>query len=354
MQFCKLSNWQQIVLIFIVGILLKGCTSLQQTQPNPTANINESKALAYIHKKNKLLAQELAKLPEVINGITYDEEVALNSIFILYNRNPINFDKTFNEMYRVGKPEIRKYCTPLRLMFWISEYAIKGLADTKEIHRIVHEYNLKKLIDVAWIDKNVLIARWKLREIKNFLEKIENKELKKSIRTTINTVGDDEEALDTIVNNGQEFSNFRYNQKNLAEILTNHKTRFGEIKSTMEMLNSPQIINLYQQKFISYKTSYPNHCNGNNSRLFRTGRGCCGCYTRFSYDCLRIAGYEAKPIQVKSPTTRSYHLVCEFRDKDDKLYIMDNSCKRCTLGRGILAKEIYVKTLPQLREGWHY
>jgi hypothetical protein len=70
--------------------------------------------------------------------------------------------------------------------------------------------------------------------------------------------------------------------------------------------------------------------------------------------CLQNAGYDAKAIRVTSPTDHpNGHVVCEFKGKDGKAYIIDNSCIFCTSGGdGIEEKESYVKRLPQIGTGY--
>jgi hypothetical protein len=58
---------------------------------------------------------------------------------------------------------------------------------------------------------------------------------------------------------------------------------------------------------------------------------------------LKKAGYDAQMILVKSPVGDPYHAVCEFKDKDGIIYIMDN-----TLYHEIMKKDRYTKYLPQI------
>jgi len=121
------------------------------------------------------------------------------------------------------------------------------------------------------------------------------------------------------------------------------QTRWGDFKIVTDRLNSPELINYYERRNFKYVSH--GHCEGYPKSIFKSGRGCCSDYTAFSVYCLKKAGYEAMAIRVESPTGKTHHIVAEYK-KDGKEYIMDNSCYTCTSG-GIVAKEVYVKKLPQ-------
>jgi hypothetical protein len=117
-----------------------------------------------------------------------------------------------------------------------------------------------------------------------------------------------------------------------------------------DRLNSPELINYYEQSNFTYVSH--GVCPGNAKSIFIFKQGCCSDYTAFSEYCLRKAGYDAWAIKVRSPTGKAYHVVCEYKDKDGKSYIMDVDCYTCTGGRGILEKKDYVKNLPQIGFGY--
>jgi hypothetical protein len=70
-----------------------------------------------LNQENSLLAKELGKLPEFQNGISPSDAEALEDIVSLYNLDKGNFENVFQQMYKVGIPEVRKFCTPLELLF---------------------------------------------------------------------------------------------------------------------------------------------------------------------------------------------------------------------------------------------
>lgn len=140
---CKLLICRLLGLVIAICINLSGCTTIQPTQPNPSTNIFNSKALSSIYQINTLFAQELAKLPEMLDGIFPYEEAALTRIYKLYNDNPTIIEKAFNEMYQEGYPDIRKYCSLLQAFYWAVE--------KEELANIdLEKYNLANLLNEAW------------------------------------------------------------------------------------------------------------------------------------------------------------------------------------------------------------
>lgn len=132
-------------------------------------------------------------------------------------------------------------------------------------------------------------------------------------------------------------------------VFTDEK-RWGNFKLVTDRLNSPTLINYYEQMNFTYQSH--GECSGNERGIFSLKVGCCSDYTAFSVYCLRRAGYNAYAIKVVSPTGKLYHVVCEYKDKDGMEYIMDVDCHSCTGGRGILEKKEYLKKLPQIGYGY--
>jgi len=92
-----------------------------------------------------LLASEIRKLPEFQDGVAIQEEKALVDLVELYTDNPKVFSSAFKQMYQIGIPEVRKYCSPLQALFWLCE-------DKKydSMEEIIKNYNLENLLRVSW------------------------------------------------------------------------------------------------------------------------------------------------------------------------------------------------------------
>jgi hypothetical protein len=106
---------------------------------------------------NPLLADELGKLPELQDGVSPSEETAMKRIIEIYNVNQQAFEKAFEEMYNVGKPDVRKYCSPLQTFFWLAQ---DDMLDTGFNNLIIKSkmfgsfvrapFSVDTLIDLTW------------------------------------------------------------------------------------------------------------------------------------------------------------------------------------------------------------
>ena len=76
---------------------------------------------------------------------------ALSDIVDLYKSDPANFINAFNEMYKVGLPEYRKYCSPLQALFWLAE-------DDNLTDDFIVDFSLPKLIGTAWKEKKSIFT----------------------------------------------------------------------------------------------------------------------------------------------------------------------------------------------------
>ena len=141
-------------------------------------------------------------------------------------------------------------------------------------------------------------------------------------------------------------------QYSLRDILSyawdfNEEYRWKDFQIVTDRLNSPVLLNYYEQWNLKYKSNVGATRFKSAYEVFRSKSGACTEYTIFTLYCLKKAGYKARGIRVKSPTRHPKgHAVCEYKDKDGKEYIMDNSCVSCGSGEGITEKEIYTKELP--------
>jgi len=141
------SNKFATIVLISALFFLKGCASFGPSVPNQPYAGPYPEKFEVIKKNNPLLATELGKLPEIQHGISKTEQVAMNQIIDLYIQDPLVFDKAFKQMYKVGLPEVRKYCTPLQALFWLSQDG--KLTSTKNP---IQNYTLKSLLDLAWND----------------------------------------------------------------------------------------------------------------------------------------------------------------------------------------------------------
>ena len=111
-----------------------------------------------------------------------------------------------------------------------------------------------------------------------------------------------------------------------------------------DRLNSPSLVNYYVKSNFFYVGKNKNWNTAQDAiSIYARKQGNCKGYADFQCTCLKKAGYDAKVIKVRSPTGDPYHAVCEFKDKDGIIYIMDN-----TLWKETMKKDRYTKMLPQI------
>ncbi len=111
----------RFIILLVLPLYISGCT-IGPTKPKPPYAGNTYPAiLTELVQKNPLIVQELGKLPEIQDGISETEMSVLKDMVELYKSNPAQFENAFNEMYKVGLPEIRKYCSPLQAFYWLLE-----------------------------------------------------------------------------------------------------------------------------------------------------------------------------------------------------------------------------------------
>ncbi len=135
-----------LIIIFVFYLHLAGCASFGPTKPNlPYAGNPHPPVLIELAQKNTLLAQELGKLPELQDGISQEETSALEGIVDLYSKAPAAFGNAFKQMYQVGIPDVRKYCSPLQALFWLCE-------DKKydSMEEVIKHYDLENLLRTSW------------------------------------------------------------------------------------------------------------------------------------------------------------------------------------------------------------
>jgi hypothetical protein len=89
------------------------------------------------------LAQEFGKIPEIQDGISERDALALERICVHYNQNRKDFDSAFQRMYDVGYPDVRKFCSPLQAFYWLA-------LDDKLKQIDISNYSLKGLLNEAW------------------------------------------------------------------------------------------------------------------------------------------------------------------------------------------------------------
>ncbi|MBW2334899.1 MAG: hypothetical protein JRF06_07370 [Deltaproteobacteria bacterium] len=138
-------HFLSFIIILVFSLHFLGCASFGPTKPNlPYAGNQYPSILIELSQKNPLLVQELGKLPELQDGISSDEMIVFERLDRISNENPIDFDGFFNQMYQIGLPEVRKYCSPLQALFWLVQ------EDPELAYRSIKIKKIKWLLWAAW------------------------------------------------------------------------------------------------------------------------------------------------------------------------------------------------------------
>jgi len=330
-------------LLFAVVAYLSGCAITNPTKPNiPFAGHPYPSVLDKLSQKNSMLAQELGKLPELQDGISQEETFALEGIVDLYSKAPAAFDNAFKQMYQVGKPEVRKYCTPLQAIYWL----VKDGKEHSVVRNAIVQYDLNQLLHNAWqyAPDEIKLSESHILYLINDLTKIQGKKsddkwMQDLDRTLLKKI-----ILSNYMIRPKVYSRKARNliEKSFLKGSNASYQRWKDFKTVTERLNAPKIIDIYQRKNFSYATTSAGYgCGGvdisistrscSPSYIYHTKKGNCAAYTTHAVNCLKQAGYEAYPIKVfiKWPSSfvprafpRDYHYLVIYNEMD-KWYTMN-------------------------------
>jgi len=314
-----------LILLLIIGIIafFSGCTSFGPSKPNiPFAGNPYPSILNNLYQNNPLLAEELGKLPELQDGISINENYALEKLIKLYGENPNAFYKVFEEMYQIGNPGVRKYCSPLQALFWLAEDG--KLDDAKDI---LKDYSPEKLLGTAWSfqPRPILFSE---EQISMIIDNMKDKRMQELFFKNKN----DKERIQGIINFHYKHSPRIFEPKARVIIKEakseNEDLRWEDFNLVTDRLNSPELLDYYERHVISYKYQ-SGYGEGPEEarRVFNNKFGHCAQVTAFTVYVLRKASYEARRYIVSDPMLKSprgnYHRATLFIAKGKK-YIMDN------------------------------
>lgn len=313
--------------LLVLSVLIAGCASFDRTRPNisifsatgspPGDNAaSAARLLTAIAERNALLFKELGKLPELQDGISNRELAALKHLGMLYGENTARFDLMFSQMYHVGKPEVRKYCTPLQALFWLLEDGQLQLA-----RRIVAHYSLEHLLCATWPTPNLYDIAWPSGKIEKAAKGCESTGSK--INPYILAL-----SLDLVdyylLKKTDDPVAFEYGDADNGSNFMHIKTRrWGNFKAVVDRLNAPVLIDFYERRNLRY--DYYLGARRSNRTVFESGRANCVDTTQFTVYCLQRAGYRAERLLVppEGRTPADAHLVTKFYVRG-RIYIVDN------------------------------
>jgi len=280
-----------VPLILCISLILSSCSVAISPKANsmaenniPPSEIRENenileakKILAEIAEKNSLLALELAKLPELKRTISIKEVESIKNILALYEIDPLAFDIAFDKMYKEGIPEIRKFCTPLQALFWLS-----GKVQFSKQNNPLLNYDLESLLNKAWGVQGIVL-----------LEEDVNKILTENVY-----VGDKKEIRSVLSKLSTDSSIFR--NKSFQDDV---RDKWSNFKEVIDRLNSPRLLfkyvkpNLYYPMTLRVYSGLGSPYERSPEQTFKLKTGNCGMQALFVDYCLKKAGYETVVIR---------------------------------------------------------
>lgn len=316
-----------LIFLIVFSAILVGCGTIR---PNiPFAGKPYPTELDELAKRNTLLVQELGKLPEVQDGISLSEKAVLQRINRLYDKNPERFNEVFNDMYRIGKPNVRKYCSPLQALYWLAE----DNELNSENNPLVN-YSLKKLLDKAWKLDALSYPFMSDEQIKEVIDGIENESIKKQYLSDMKNGTYLQIQHNLLVDYKRSkrtgFQTFSKKSKTILEqtLISKKPPRWKDFKIVTDRLNAPQLIDYYERRLFKYHYEV-GHGEDYIEVLyvFNYNKGHCAQITAFTKYVLQKAGYKANKLIIYHPAYASpkgnHHRVCKF-EVNGRKYIMDN------------------------------
>lgn len=322
--YCPLSS----ILITFLVVFLSACASFGPTKPNQIFEGPYPSSYYKLAEENSLLAQELGRLPELQDGISPSEATALERIGVLYNRNPATFNSVFQQMYQVGNPGARKYCSPLQALFW--------LAEDGELHEETNplvDYSLVRLLFEAWkFDERFL--KLSQRDMNTVLSGIADGDLRRYYSESIHDSRPQEHIHRMILSDLKTTPTlFSKEARGIIKRSSIENSRWKDFNDVIARSNAPELVDYYTKNTFHYKAYTSDF--GSARLAFRRKGGNCVEIEAFQRYCLKRAGYHAFRLRADSRGKSSWatwHAVTKFYDRG-KMYIMDNGTTR---PRGIL------------------
>jgi len=285
------------------------------TKTQSTPNTRAHKLFEEIFKSSQKLAIELGRIPEFQDGIDERELFALENFVQFLKVITENERKALEEILAIGKPEYRKFCSPLQALFWLAE---KGELNREK--NPLQNYSFEKLLGKAWTFMVEFSEEEAIAIIGNRKNKGRSEEMLKEYRNGEISLSELNRWF-TMERNDEEEIEYLYQDKKIFSKYKG-KDKWSDFDVVVDRLSSPELVDYYQRKNFSYQDR--RDPNGSAYRIFKTKRGQCADYTEFAIRCLIKAGYKALEDHVPSPTGRyTYHIVCRFENKG-KWFIMDN------------------------------
>jgi len=208
----------------------------------------------------------------------------LEQIVDLYNQIPTEFNDAFSKMHQIGKPEVRKYCSPLEALFWIVE-------DEKleDLHSLIHNYSLHELLHEAWgiaPGKNKYTFDLSKQQLKGIIDSLGEREsiiyegnMKPHIIKRVMLIRYNE--------NSHRFPKESRELINRSRKVSKDYMRWKDFNIVVDRLNAPYLVHYY----IKHSFEYRHGRNKTPYWTFKCKGGQCISVANFGVYLLKRAGY---------------------------------------------------------------
>ena len=314
------------IFIFIPVIIFSLCTLYAckiSTTPNKPYAGQKTDLLGILFKQNERLANELLKLPEIQNGISEIEGKTIKRLIALYGTDPELFDAVFDKMYSAGKPEVRKYCTPLQALFWM-------LKENKyqEFQSLFKNYTVDKLLNLAWdFNRSGFLSE---EQIQIIIQETKSETIKAEYVSAYEKRGAQTVETYMLYDFGKKSSLYTNKGKRiLKEAKRLQFEGWNDFNTVVDRLNAPEIINHYTIRRLKYQywRDIPNASMAEPDirYVFRRNQGDCYYISAFIVHCLKKAGYHDAYIWkwTKPGGNFGWHAVAVYHENKKK-WVIDN------------------------------
>ncbi len=251
-----------IIRLMLLCFILAGCAA---TQPNKSLLQNEfshilkykldpnffsaRKTLKEISLSNRSLAIELGKLPEFQRSIKDDDLSALKKLLSLYSTCQIDFDKFFDQIYFIGKPEIRRFNAPLQALFWLVKDEKLG-----DIDYIIRDLYLEDLLEKSWIllhTEHLHRWRWRSIQARKLFDSCRDENLKRKIEVFFYK---NRGATDYIISLAEQHPDrFAHKFQSFNNDLLLQQKRWNNFKTVVDRINAPELVHYYIIKNFNFE-----------------------------------------------------------------------------------------------------
>ncbi|MBW1764565.1 MAG: hypothetical protein JRJ23_07490, partial [Deltaproteobacteria bacterium] len=225
------------LIIGFIAVFLTGCAT---TKPNIPYQGPYPPIYHALSIKNPLFAEELGKIPEIQDGISKAEADTLALMADIYLKDTEKFDSMFNQMYSIGKPEVRKYNSALQAFYWLLEDNAIEKANI-----VLNNYQLTKLLDYSWVlgnTEHIFYWQWKTKEARLLYQSCSDPSLIDKIdKFEKENKGSTGYIIELAKEYPEKFE-YKYDETTYDEFRSKTKKRWEQFDTVVERLNAPELI----------------------------------------------------------------------------------------------------------------